>query len=42
MGWTVANRPEHVGGPIDAEDARPRLHTKIARLTRGLKAGETG
>jgi hypothetical protein len=42
MGWTVANRPEHVGGPIDAEDARRRLHKKSARLTRGLKAGETG
>jgi hypothetical protein len=42
MGWTVAKRPKLVCDPIDGEDARRRLNSKIARLARGLKAGETG
>jgi hypothetical protein len=42
MGWTVANRHQYVGPPIDAEDARRRLDKKIDRLVRGLKAGGTG
>ena len=42
MGWTVANRHQHVGPPIDAEDARQSLDKKIDRLVRGLKAGGTG
>jgi hypothetical protein len=42
MGWTVANRQQSVDPPIDVEDARRRLHKKIARLLPGLKAGETG
>ena len=42
MGWTVSKRPKLVSDLIDGEDARPRLNNKIARLARGLKAGETG
>jgi hypothetical protein len=47
MGWkeVVANRHEHVGGPIedrDAKDVGQRLSDKLARLARRLKAGETG
>lgn len=42
MGWTVANRHQRVDPPIDVEDARRRLHKKIARLVPGLKAKETG
>jgi hypothetical protein len=41
MGWTVANRHQQVN-PIDVEEARRSLHKKLARLVRGLNAGETG
>jgi hypothetical protein len=41
MGWTVANRHQPVN-PIDVEEARRSLRKKLARLVRGLNAGETG